>query len=89
MSTVIVVAGGDPPTAALLDELPTDGPVIVADGGLAAVRTLGLRPALLIGDLDTVTSSELQWAERQGAVIDQRPALENASQAPAASDKPG
>lgn len=53
--------------------------VIAADGGLRLCRTLGLRPALLIGDLDTVTEEEVAEAKAQGTEVKRHPPDKNES----------
>lgn len=70
----LVVADGDvPPRAALdaawpgWDEAVAD--VVAADGGLARAHALGLRPALLVGDLDSLAAPLLAAAREAGIPI--------------------
>lgn len=43
--------------------------ILSADGGLRHIRALGLLPDLLIGDLDSVQASDLDWLEKQRVEI--------------------
>jgi thiamine pyrophosphokinase len=67
----IVVADGDVPARAALDEawpgwaVGADA-VIAADGGLAGAYALGLQPTLLVGDLDSVDPALAGRAESAG-----------------------
>ena len=47
--------------------------IIAADGGTRHCLALGLVPAVVIGDLDSMTSAELEVLEAQGAKIVQFP----------------
>jgi thiamine pyrophosphokinase len=67
----LVVADGDVPARGALDAAWPgwdDGvaDVIAADGGLARARSLGLRPDVLVGDLDSIDPAHLAAAEADG-----------------------
>jgi len=66
----VIFANGDLENPQLLSTslLPEDV-LIAADGGLRHLISLGLTPAVLIGDLDSVTPEGLAMAEQQGTRI--------------------
>jgi thiamine pyrophosphokinase len=66
--TVVVVTGAAPLHPEVLDSLPTDAIVLAADGGLDHARAAGLVPAGLIGDLDSVSSEGLAWAQEHATI---------------------
>jgi thiamine pyrophosphokinase len=70
----LVVADGDVPARAALDAAWPGWDagvmdVVAADGGLARARTLGLRPDVLVGDLDSLDPALLAGAEADGIPI--------------------
>ncbi|MYD29611.1 MAG: thiamine diphosphokinase [Dehalococcoidia bacterium] len=51
----LVIANGDPPSAALLEELGEGAALVVAaDGGARSALALGLMPDVVTGDLDSI-----------------------------------
>ncbi|MBA3605763.1 MAG: thiamine diphosphokinase [Acidimicrobiia bacterium] len=78
-TTVVVITGATPlsrravaAVAALVDETGDAGSGIVlvaADGGLDHALAAGLRPTVLVGDLDSVTASGLAWASEHTTVV--------------------
>ena len=70
----LVVADGDVPARAVLDAAWPGWDagvvdVVAADGGLARARALGLRPDVLVGDLDSLAPALLAAAEADGIPI--------------------
>jgi thiamine pyrophosphokinase len=73
-SHAIIFANGDLPSPAALREfIQPEDILIAADGGLRHLLALGLLPALLIGDLDSVTPAEVEAAAAAGAEIRRYP----------------
>jgi thiamine pyrophosphokinase len=55
---VLVVANGDTPSLALMRELAARAALVVAaDGGADRALACGIRPAFVVGDLDSVTAA--------------------------------
>lgn len=77
--TVIVVAGGDPPAATALVDLPDDAVVVAADSGLDYAHALGLHVDVVVGDLDSVSEVALAAARHAGTTIERHPAAKDAT----------
>lgn len=76
---VVVVAGGGPVPASVLDRLPAGAPVVAADGGVDVALALGLRVDVVVGDLDSVSVGGLEKAEAGGARVERHPAEKDAT----------
>ncbi|MCY3636760.1 MAG: thiamine diphosphokinase [bacterium] len=72
--TVVVVAGGDPPTPEEIARLPADPVVVAADAGLDHALAAGLTVAIAVGDMDSVSPEALAAAEQSGTRIERHPA---------------
>jgi thiamine pyrophosphokinase len=59
MSTILIFAGGDLPGPDLADELPSADLILAADSGYDAADHLGFRVDVLVGDLDSITTSPI------------------------------
>ncbi len=71
--TVVVVAGGDPPTPAEIARLPADSVVVAADAGLDHALAAGLSVAVAVGDMDSASAAALSAAEKAGTRIERHP----------------
>lgn len=75
---VIIFANGEIADYPSLEGTFQPGDLLVAaDGGLRHLRKLNLEPALLIGDLDSVTPEEAETAAAAGVFIQQHPKDKN------------
>lgn len=70
---VLLVTGGDPPHPRALEHLEGVDLVICADSGLDHALALGLRPDVVIGDMDSVGAGALEVARRDGTSIVEAP----------------
>ena len=75
----LIVAGGKPIKHAVLAHLDEPDLVIAADSGLDQAFHLGLRPDLVVGDMDSVTSDSLQRAIDSGISVERHPVAKNAT----------
>jgi thiamine pyrophosphokinase len=71
--TALVLAGGDPPTAAVIERLPAADLVVAADSGLDHAEALGIRVDVVVGDLDSVTDAALGRARDAGTPVTEHP----------------
>jgi thiamine pyrophosphokinase len=62
--TVVVVAGGSPPSSRALEAIPAGAPVVAANGGADHALALGLDVELAIGDFDSATQEAIEAARR-------------------------
>ncbi len=77
--TVVVVAGGSPPSARALAAIPPGAYVIGADAGAEHALAAGLHVELAIGDFDSIAAPALAALEQAGARIDRHPAEKDAT----------
>jgi thiamine pyrophosphokinase len=74
----VIFANGEITDLNSLKELTRAGDLIIAaDGGLHHLFALGVMPSALIGDLDSVTSSEVEKAREQGTQVIKYPVDKN------------
>lgn len=73
MSQVVVVIGGGPLSARAVTDVLPDATIIAADSGLDHAVAAGLRPTVLIGDLDSISAHGKMWAYAHELEIDQHP----------------
>jgi thiamine pyrophosphokinase len=74
----VIVAGGDVDLREL-DAIASDDLVLAADGGAIPLVAAGRRPAVLIGDLDSVTVALVEELAAAGVTIDGFPDDKDAS----------
>lgn len=74
MPHVAVVIGGGALDPDVVASLPDDLVVIAADGGLDHAVEAGLRPSVLVGDLDSISAGGRMWAYAHEVRIDEHPA---------------
>jgi len=70
----LIFANGNPVKRPLLNALCKRCSYIIAlDGGLATLRRRNIIPDHVIGDFDSVSDSDLEWARRNGSKLHCRP----------------
>ena len=74
---LIFVYGDLPDLAAVRRLLLADDFLIAADGGTRHILALGLRPAVLIGDLDSLSDENRRLLDQAGTKIHQSPRNKN------------
>lgn len=73
MVQAVVVIGGGELSARAVDAVRANAIVIAADSGLDYAVAAALRPAVLVGDLDSISASGRMWAYARGVEIDEHP----------------
>ncbi|MEQ1700167.1 MAG: thiamine diphosphokinase [Ilumatobacteraceae bacterium] len=71
---VVVVIGGGPLSARAVQAVHEHAFVIAADSGLDHAVAAGLRPSVLVGDLDSISAAGRMWAYAHEAEIEEYPA---------------
>jgi thiamine pyrophosphokinase len=69
----LIIAGGKPVKPTLAERFDEPDWIVAADSGLDQANRLGLRPDLVIGDMDSVQPASLASAERAGIEIKRYP----------------
>lgn len=74
-TAVVVIGGGalSPRALDVLAAVDTQRRVIAADSGLDHAVAAGLRPDMLVGDLDSISASGRMWAYAHELLIDEHP----------------
>lgn len=69
-SNTILILNGDKPSRKLLNKFYSKGDyVICADGGANTAASLGINPNIILGDLDSITKSNLSFFKKKGVEI--------------------
>ena len=77
MRCLVVLSGEIYDDAAARSWLQTADRVICADGGARHLRRLGVRPDLLVGDLDSIAADDLSWINQLQVPVSRFPAMKN------------
>jgi thiamine pyrophosphokinase len=79
MSQVVVVIGGGPLSPRAVTEVIAEATIIAADSGLDHAVDAGLRPTVLVGDLDSISAHGKMWAYAHELEIDEHPVDKDAT----------
>jgi thiamine pyrophosphokinase len=77
--SALIVAGGNPVKEAVVARLEPQLWVVAADSGLDEAFRLGIRPDLVVGDMDSVSPAALDRATREGIEIERHPRAKDAT----------
>jgi len=75
----LIIAGGNRVKADLLDRIDRPTYIVAADSGLDHAYELGLRPDVVVGDMDSVTAKSLARATDEGVEIHRHPIAKDAT----------
>lgn len=67
-NTVVVITGAAPLSRRAVEAAVPGALLVAADGGLDHARAAGLEPAVLVGDLDSISAGGLAWASEHAEV---------------------
>lgn len=70
---VVVVTGAAPLGVRAIRAVPDGATIIAADGGVDVALAAGLAPAIVVGDLDSISAQGLAWAEQHATVNRSKP----------------
>ena len=79
MVQAVVVLGGGALSTRALEAIRDDAVIIAADSGLDHAVEAGLRPTVLVGDLDSISASGRMWAYAREVEIHEHPADKDAT----------
>lgn len=74
MAVIAVVIAGGPLAVPWSDVSPPFDRIVAVDGGLDVALAAGLEPTVLLGDLDSVSTCALRWAEDHRLPVVRHPA---------------
>jgi thiamine pyrophosphokinase len=84
---VVVLCGGEPPSARARELVDDDSLVLAADSGLHHGPALDLDAHRVIGDFDSAEPARVARAEERGAVLERHPAAKDATDLELALDR--
>jgi thiamine pyrophosphokinase len=84
---VVVLCGGEPPSARARELVVVDSVVLAADSGLHHGPALDLDADRVIGDFDSAEPARVARAEERGAVLERHPAAKDATDLELALDR--
>jgi thiamine pyrophosphokinase len=67
--TYVVVIGAEPIATEVAALVPSEARIVAADSGTDHALAVGLRPEVVIGDLDSISAAGLAWAHTHAQVI--------------------
>jgi thiamine pyrophosphokinase len=77
--TALIIAGGRPVKKSSLPRLASPDWIVAADSGLDQALRLGIRPDIVIGDMDSVTAAALNQADELGIPLERHPVDKDAT----------
>lgn len=69
----VLVLDGDPPTAKELEAIPPGAFIVAADGGANCLVAEGIRPDVVVGDMEGIEAEALKALEAEGVIIERHP----------------